>query len=183
MTRSSAAYVGETTCSPEEPQVPLTQENSEFIDGAPAGLDASIVGAEFRDETPAAIGGSQTPAEEAPQDIDYVRSRWREFINSLRGEGSSGNLDAFLRSACDPVGLENDTVVLGFYYSFHKEKIEDAKYRHHVEKKLKEVFGRPYKVRCTLIDSKRDNPPQTRTQSPVVKAALEMGARITGQES
>ncbi len=183
MAGSSTAHVGETACSPEEPQVPVTQESSESIDEAPAALDTDIVGTELRDETPAAIGGSQTPAEEAPQDIDYLRSRWREFIKSLRGEGSSGNLDAFLRSACDPIGLENDTVVLGFYYSFHKEKIEDAKYRHLVEKKLKEVFGRPYKVRCTLIDSKRDNPSQTRTQNPVIKAALEMGARITGQES
>ena len=122
------------------------------------------------------------PNEGIPQDIDYLRSRWREFIKSLRGEGSSGNLDAFLRSACDPVALEDDTLVLGFYYSFHKEKIEDAKYRYLVEKKLKEVFGRPYKIRCILVDYKREDPSQSRTQNPVIKAALEMGARIRDEE-
>ncbi|MGA2671243.1 MAG: hypothetical protein ABSF21_07525 [Dehalococcoidia bacterium] len=100
----------------------------------------------------------------------------------MRGEGSSGNLDAFLRSACDPVALEDDTLVLGFYYSFHKEKIEDAKYRHLVEKKLKEVFGRPYQIRCILVDSKKEIPSQARTQNPVIKAALEMGARISEEE-
>ncbi len=84
-----------------------------------------------------------------------MRSHWREFIRSLRGEGSSGNLDAFLRSACDPIKLLDDTLVLGFRYPFHKEKIEDGKYRHLVEKKLKEVFGQPYKVQCVLVDSKR----------------------------
>jgi DNA polymerase-3 subunit gamma/tau len=122
---------------------------------------------------------------EVPQDIDYLRGRWREFIRSLRGEGSSGNLDAFLRSACDPVALQDDTLVLGFYYSFHKEKIEDAKYRHLVEKKLREVFGRPYKVQCVLVDSKGEIPSRTRTQNAVVKAALEMGARFSeeGPES
>jgi hypothetical protein len=119
---------------------------------------------------------------EIPQDIDYLRSRWREFIKSLRGEGSSGNLDAFLRSACDPVALEDDTVVLGFYYSFHKEKIEDSKYRHLVEKKLKEVFGRPYKIRCILVDSKKEIPSLARTQNPLIKAALEMGAKISEEE-
>jgi DNA polymerase-3 subunit gamma/tau len=116
------------------------------------------------------------------QDIDYLRGRWKEFIGSLRGEGSSGNLDAFLRSACDPVALENDTLVLRFYYSFHKEKIEDAKYRHLVEKKLEEVFGRHYKIRCVLADYKREVPSEERTQNPVVKAALEMGARISKED-
>jgi DNA polymerase-3 subunit gamma/tau len=126
---------------------------------------------------------TKVPSEGISQDIDYLRSRWREFIKSLRGEGSSGNLDAFLRSACDPIALEDDTLVLGFYYSFHKEKIEDAKYRHLVEKKLNEIFGRPYKIRCILVDYKRENPsPPTRTQNPVIKAALEMGARISEEE-
>jgi len=112
------------------------------------------------------------------QDIDYLRSRWKEFIQSLRGEGSSGKLDAFLRSACEPVALEDDTLVLGFYYSFHKEKIEDPKYQHLVERKLKEVFGQPYKLKCILVDYKRKIPPQAKEQSPLIKAALEMGAEI-----
>jgi hypothetical protein len=125
---------------------------------------------------------TEVPSEEVAQDIDYLRSRWREFIQSLRGEGSSGNLDAFLRSACDPVALEDDTLVLGFYYSFHKEKIEDTKYRRLVEQKLQKIFGRSYKIRCILVDSKRDNAPPTKTQDPVIKAALEMGARISEEE-
>ena len=153
------------------------------------GVDVPVASAPDRvrtedaSEVLTAAGTSEIAGKETPQDIDYVRGRWREFIKSLRGEGSSGNLDAFLRSACDPVGLEDDTLVLGFYYSFHMEKIEDAKYRHLVEKKLKEVFGRPYKVRCVLVDSKKEVLPQSRTQNPVIKAALEMGARISEQES
>jgi DNA polymerase-3 subunit gamma/tau len=141
-------------------------------------LDSS----EIPSEVPAALDSSEVPSKEISQDIDYLRGRWREFIKSLRGEGSSGNLDAFLRSACDPVALEDDTLVLGFYYSFHKEKIEDAKYRHLVEKKLKEVFGRPYKIRCILVDSKREIPSPAMTQNPVIKAALEMGAKISEEE-
>jgi DNA polymerase III, subunit gamma and tau len=88
-------------------------------------------------ETPMVVSEAEAPDTKVSQDFDYLRSRWREFIQSLRGEGSSGNLDAFLRSACEPVALEDDTLVLGFYYSFHKVKIEDAKYRHLVEKNLR----------------------------------------------
>lgn len=145
---------------------------------------ASVQPAEVVDvvETTELVEETEVADEGASQDIDYLRGRWKEFIESLRGEGSSGNLDAFLRSACDPVALEDDTLVLGFYYSFHKEKIENAKYRHLVEKKLEEVFGRHYKIRCVLVDYKREVPSQERTQNPVVKAALEMGARISEED-
>jgi DNA polymerase-3 subunit gamma/tau len=166
---SEAANATEITESLQEAKVPVA-------------LDPDRVGTEVPSEVPAALDSSEIPSKDIYQDIDYLRGRWREFIKSLRGEGSSGNLDAFLRSACDPVALEDDTLVLGFYYSFHKEKIEDAKYRHLVEKKLQEVFGRPYKIRCILVDSKREIPSQARTQNPVIKAALEMGAQISEEE-
>ena len=185
---------------PMRQEQPTTTGPSEVADGAemteppdmvgaefpPVALEPDRVGTEVPGEVPVAPepDGVETeiPSEEISQNIDYIRNRWREFIKSLRGEGSSGNLDAFLRSACDPVALEDDTLVLGFYYSFHKEKIEDSKYRHLVEKKLKEVFGRSYKIRCILIDSKKEIPSPARTENPVIKAALEMGARISEEE-
>jgi len=171
---SEVAGAAEITESPE----PFKEAESTEV------LESSEVPASFeKAECPVAVDSAELPDKEVSQGIDYLRSRWREFIKSLRGEGSSGNLDAFLRSACDPVTVEDDTLVLGFYYSFHKEKIEDAKYRHLVERKLNEVFGRPYKIRCILVDYKREVPLQDKTQNPVVKAALEMGARITEEES
>jgi DNA polymerase-3 subunit gamma/tau len=129
-------------------------------------------------EFPMSVSDPETLSLNISQNFDYLRSRWKEFIYSLRGEGSSGNLDAFLRSACEPVALEDDTLVLGFYYPFHKEKIEDPKYRHLVESKLEEVFGKPYKIQCILVDHKRETLSQPRVQNPLIKAALEMGARI-----
>ncbi|MCH8963269.1 MAG: hypothetical protein IH820_18635, partial [Bacteroidetes bacterium] len=54
---------------------------------------------------------------------------------------SKGSLDALLRNACEPIAIEGETLVVGFYYPFHKSKIEDPKYRHLVEKKVSEVFG------------------------------------------
>ncbi len=169
------------------PEVADAPEMSEPSDGTaadiPVAADPVSIRTDHGGEIPAAVGSSDTAGKDAPRDIDYVRSHWREFIRSLRGEGSSGNLDAFLRSACDPLDLRNDTLVLGFRYPFHKEKIEDGKYRHLVEKKLKEVFGQPYKVQCVLVDSKREVSSEARTENPVVKAALEMGARIREQES
>ncbi len=161
----------------------MTKPSEGVVADVPATSAPDSVGTEDAGDVLAPVGGSEIPCKGIPQDIDYVRGRWREFIKSLRGEGSSGNVDAFLRSACDPIALEDDTLVLGFRHSFHMEKIEDVKSRHLVEKKLKEVFGRPYKVRCVLVDSKREAHPQSSTQNPVIKAALEMGAKISKQES
>jgi DNA polymerase-3 subunit gamma/tau len=166
---SKVAATTEINESSEASEVPAALSSSEVSSEVPVALDLGRA-------------GTDAPGKEIPQDIDYLRGRWRDFIKSLRGEGSSGNLDAFLRSACDPIDLEDDTLVLGFRYPFHKEKIEDGKYRHLVEKKLKEVFGRPYKIRCILVDSKREVPSRARTQNPVIKAALEMGARISEEE-
>jgi DNA polymerase-3 subunit gamma/tau len=157
----------------EEPAITEPVEMGEIT-----GLSEKLPESSSEVKVPVSVDSSKAGSTEIPKDIDDLRGRWKEFIGALRGEGSSGNLDAFLRSACEPVALEDDTLVLGFYYSFHKEKIEDAKYRHLVERKLKEVFGRPYKIRCILVDHRREVPSQTKTQNPLVKAALEMGAKI-----
>ncbi|HEU65546.1 MAG TPA: DNA polymerase III subunit gamma/tau [Chloroflexi bacterium] len=170
---SEVADAAEMSEPSEETDVPVTPGSHKA--GAAIPGEASVARDTDR-------GRTEGPSTEISQNIEYLRSRWRDFITALRGEGSSGNLDAFLRSACDPVALEDDTLVLGFYYSFHKEKIEDAKYRHLVERKLKEVFGRAYKIRCILVDYKREAPSQARTQNPVIKAALEMGARISDEK-
>ncbi len=121
-----------------------------------------------------ARAAASAPAE--PQsEIDRVRSQWTEFVDTLRGVGSGGNVDAFLRSACVPEAVEGDTLVLAFYHTFHKDKIEDPKYCRMVEKKLAEKFGNPSKVRCIL----RPRAEQRPTEGHLVKAALEMGGRIT----
>ncbi len=116
-------------------------------------------------------------------ELDHIRSHWKEFIQALRGEGSSGNLDAFLRSACEPIAVEDGTLVLGFYYELHKAKIDDLKYKHLVEKKLKEVFGQPYKVRCVLTPRTSKDYSRKEASIPLVKAALDRGATFVDEES
>jgi DNA polymerase III subunit gamma/tau len=115
-------------------------------------------------------------------EMSDIRDRWKDFVNAMRGEGSKGNLDAFLRSSCEPLSIEDNTLTLGFYHKFHKEYIEDPKYKHLVEKKLHEVFGRSYQVRCVLTAGKVKV--KSEGESPLVKAAKESyGATIVGRKS
>jgi DNA polymerase-3 subunit gamma/tau len=133
-------------------------------------------------ETPAEpLEDGKTPDVQSSTEMTEIKERWKDFVNAMRGEGSKGNLDAFLRSSCEPMSIENNTLTLGFYHKFHKEYIEDPKYRHLVEKKLHEVFGRSYLVRCVLTAAKPKS--KTEAESPLVKAAKESyGATIVGRK-
>jgi DNA polymerase-3 subunit gamma/tau len=159
---------------------PSMTKSSEMVEAI--GSAQKLIEPSQEAQFPVSIDNTEASETDIPPGIDYLRSRWKEFIHSLRGEGSSGNLDAFLRSACEPVALEDDTLVLGFYYPFHKEKIEDPKYQHLIARKIKEVFDRPYKIKCILLDHKREVPSRPEMQNPLVKAALEMGAKIASEE-
>ncbi len=121
----------------------------------------------------------EQPSSSAVQpELERVKSQWSDFVNTLRGVGSGGSLDAFLRSACEPEAVEGDTLVLAFYHDFHKKKIEDTKYTRMVETKLAQKFGSPNKIRCVLRQ-KEVKPRRKIEDIPLVKAALEHGGRIT----
>ncbi len=145
--------------------------------------------AEAKAPTPAKNAETQTEPSESTKPADVppspemndIRDRWKDFVNAMRGEGSKGNLDAFLRSSCEPLSIEDNTLTLGFYHKFHKEYIEDPKYKHLVERKLHEVFGRSYQVRCVLTAGKAKG--KSEGESPLVKAAKESyGATIIGRK-
>ena len=119
----------------------------------------------------------QKPQVEGTASIEHIRYHWRKFVDTLKG-GSGGSLDAFLRGACEPVAVENDTLVLSFNYPFHMEKIENPKSRQIVEEKLSEMFGKPNKVRCALKPKTKQKP----TEGHLVKAALDEGAVIMNVE-
>ena len=120
--------------------------------------------------------GSKTG--EVSASCEYVQEHWDEFVQGLRGVGSGANLDAFLRSACEPVDVEGDTLVLGFYYSFHMEKIDSPQCRHLIEAKLEQKFGNLKKIRCILKPKAK----QRAVNGHLVRAAMEMGAKITNVE-
>ena len=106
-----------------------------------------------------------------------MRDRWGDVVKATKGMGSRGNLDALLRSACEPISLDGDTIVLGFYFEFHKEKIEDPKYRHMVEEKVKEIFGKPYKLKCVIAEKR------PKASGYLVEEALKMGATPIDEEN
>ncbi|MCL0041388.1 DNA polymerase III subunit gamma/tau [Dehalococcoidia bacterium] len=133
-------------------------------------------------EPPVAKVAREIPRPEGSSEIEHLQQHWNDFVNACRGEGAGGNLDALLRRACRPISLEGHSLTLGFYGEFQKSKIEDPKYGRMVERKLKEVFGKPYKIRCVLIGKEGRPAPLSASESPLVKEALSRGGRIITEE-
>jgi hypothetical protein len=78
--------------------------------------------------------------------LDRVKKHWPEIIEAMRGEGEHGNLDAFMRSACEPARFENGILVLGFYHKFHLGYMKEHNYKQLLESKISKILNMPIKI-------------------------------------
>ena len=108
-------------------------------------------------ETAGSVAEPVSEAVEAPSaavedvsDLGMVKRRWQDYVDSLRGLGSKGSLDAVLRSGCVPISLENDVLVLSFAFPFLKGKVDDEQSIQLIEERLNSFYGHPYKVSLVL---------------------------------
>jgi hypothetical protein len=85
------------------------------------------------------------------QKIDEIRKHWDEFVDACHGLGPSGNTDALLRRSCEPLKIEGDVLILGFYADFHMSKMEMPKYREPVEGILQKTFDGLRHLRCVSL--------------------------------
>ena len=79
--------------------------------------------------------------------LDTVNSQWGRILDEIKL--SNRSVEALLKS-CQPVGVEGQEVVLGFYYTFHKEKIEESKSKVLVESIISRVVSSPCRIRCVI---------------------------------
>ncbi len=108
---------------------------------------------------------------EGASEIERLRLNWRQVIEEAPEDTKKTPAIAILRSAgVKPVTIENDTIVLAFRYSYHKEKIEETENQQIVEKIISNFLGHSCHVRCISEDNH------------LVRAALKMGAEVIDVE-
>jgi DNA polymerase-3 subunit gamma/tau len=128
-------------------------------------------------------------APKASAPLEQVRERWPQILAAIKPH--SRNVEALLKS-CEPVAVEGSTVTLGFYYAFHKEKVEEPHHTALVEQAVSQVLGASHRVKCTM--SSRDRPhveeerPRTKydiaSEDPLIQAAVKKyGAHIADVQS
>jgi DNA polymerase-3 subunit gamma/tau len=93
---------------------------------------------------------------------------WKNILALVKPINAS--IEALLRSA-KPMTYDGKVLVLGVYYKFHKERLEDIRHRKILEDIVAKVLGSPTKVSCTLVDP----PPRKIIEEIKVEAVLTEG--------
>ena len=137
---------------------------------------------------PRANGGraNPPPAAGSPAAAEDVPSRWQATVKALgRCKGKKYNLGALLRD-CKPdtVVLNSDTLILPFAHSANldrmREELQDPNSRRMITEAVTRFFGSPYEFEIRLAGQKDEGAavPRPNQHSPLVRTALNMGARI-----
>lgn len=95
-------------------------------------------------------------------------SAWKNILALVKPINAS--MEALLRAA-RPVSYNGKNLVLGVYYKFHKERIEEAKHRKILENVVGKVLQSPTKVSCVLVDP----PPKKVIEKAKIETVLTEG--------
>ena len=111
-----------------------------------------------------------------------LEEQWSTIVKNLsRYKGKRFNIGALLRD-CKSQHLEGETLVLAFAHRSHlermQEELEDPQGIRTVNEVLLKSLGTAYQVRLTLDGENGSSRSPSPGQSPLVRAALAMGARI-----
>ncbi|HEX7592679.1 MAG TPA: DNA polymerase III subunit gamma/tau [Anaerolineae bacterium] len=112
----------------------------------------------------------------SPLSVDTVRAGWRSVLARVRPYDKMA--EALLRDA-EPIKVEGNLIVLGFYYQEHAERFEkQANGKAMIEKVLGEIFQTQCRVKCVLSPKKARL--KAVEEDPLIRAAInQMGAEIT----
>jgi hypothetical protein len=111
-----------------------------------------------------------------------MRDQWTDLVKSLsRYKGRRFNIGALLRD-CKEQQIRGDTLVLTFAHKSHMERMEeeldDPQGRRRVEEALVSSLGSSYQLKLVLAGDDGSGGVSVTAQSSLVRAALNMGARI-----
>jgi DNA polymerase-3 subunit gamma/tau len=123
---------------------------------------------------PMGAAPGSAPASGASDDLlERVRQSLKE---------SQKQLSALLNGSCELKSSEGETVVLGFYHTFHLERIERGGYKAKLEEAFSIALGRKVTVVYEHSPQERASADKQRTGGHLVQAAREMGARAVPRQ-
>jgi len=115
-----------------------------------------------------------------------LAANWAATVKTLgRHKGKKYNLGALMRDCrSDAIKIEGDTLVLAFAHRANMERMQeelaDPNGKQQVDSVVTENFGGQYNLRLTVLEDRGEssNGPGSSQNSPLVRVALGMGARI-----
>ena len=138
-----------------------------------------------RQERPAAPARASSAP---PGEQDEFKDRWLAMLRSLRRYKGKYALDGLLRECDNTAFLEEKTLVLPFRHKSNMERMQEELDNPVSQQKMTEAlashFGEGCDYRLTMSNAQQANGNANKTaqQSPLVRAALGMGARILQEQ-
>src|SRR3989338_214592 len=86
--------------------------------------------------------------------IEQVRNRWNELVRSISEEHHSLSL---LLQVARPIEFRDYTLVIGFQFKLHKERVNEVKNRGIVSDRLAELHGCKMAIECAVSDEAKIN--------------------------
>lgn len=123
---------------------------------------------------PPVIGQGPSPDGAMPL-VDRLRQGWKAIIEASRNKGQRFKIDALLRSG-EVIAVEPDAVVLGFpkdiFVDRMKQELDNPATRRALEESVGQLLGERRSIRCIV------KPAQKKSGEHLLKAAMEMGAKV-----
>lgn len=92
---------------------------------------------------------------------EVSEDNWKAILGKIKNTNAS--IEALLR-ATRPIGIDNDTLRVGVFYKFHKERLEEIKNRKIFEEAVESILGKHFKICCFLDE------PLPKVVSEVIKS-------------
>ncbi len=142
---------------------------------------------------PKAASKPSAPANEAQStasvsaSVEDLQNKWEDVLAAIKPKNFS--LVAILKGG-RVLSFDNDLVVIGFPYDFHKEKADEPKNKQLIEEVLSLKLEKPLRIRCEIVkgEGKRmavrlKDKKQVAMEDPLVKAMVtKYNARIADVE-
>jgi DNA polymerase-3 subunit gamma/tau len=168
----------------------LSIESGEIENPSPATRPTSEV--EINKPTTKAEKKTELIAEPAPVNLisgdisfDLILDRWRDILQSARRHDPRAQA---LMNSCRPLGLDADTLVIGFGSDLLREKMEKGHNISVARDALREILGKEISLRCVLSDVwadglDNDNQPAPMKDGGMVSTAVrDLGAQVVDVE-
>ncbi|MDQ7029910.1 MAG: DNA polymerase III subunit gamma/tau [Ardenticatenia bacterium] len=130
-------------------------------------------------------GEAETGVEtdEAGHGLLWWQHHWPEFLTWLQNRGGGHRRLAVRLKFGRPLALKEDTLMLGFTYSIHRDKVAEPETSRMLQRALQEFAGVPLSVECRWVpDQHHVSPARTKfekaAEDPLVRAALQLGGHI-----
>lgn len=141
----------------------LLQAGRELKGAVIESLPLELAVIEWSQPAEARIVPEKTPTKAEKIKLESVLKRWNEVLLAVRPHNHS--LEALLR-ATKPAGFDGKCLALEVFYKFHKERLEEERYRGMVEEVISKVLCQPITIKYYLG--------QKNNQADIIKDAEEV---------